>query len=331
MSLLFLVAALMGDPLGDPCLDDDHNNRCSPAKQAEMRASYRVPPIESYAGATVRRIFFVDGYGNDTVAITFVRAAQKDASVWVHFPKVGGEDPVAPLDQSLGEDEWQHVIDASANFDRKFASSRREGATADKEIAVCLHSWVYWAEAADPSTEPRSTVDDACNTAPVEQFAWLAAKVARQAIPYCAALDKRFSRNEATLLRTCSKLSGDRLAAAEVWNRANGLRSFDTPHGIDDLPAYDLELDFQGKKLNRDEAKTFWSALMAKEDAPNFYYSRVHGLGADQVLVTGNLFRDVGKGYQKADVELGWKKEGGTFQLTSIKVAPYRPVALPSE
>jgi hypothetical protein len=38
MSLFLLAAALLADPMLDPCRDDDGNNRCAPAKQAEMRA-----------------------------------------------------------------------------------------------------------------------------------------------------------------------------------------------------------------------------------------------------------------------------------------------------
>lgn len=334
MSLLLFGLAAITDPLKNPCLDDDHNDRCSAAKQAEMRALYRVPPIETYAAATVRRIFYVDGYGNDVVAIEFIRAAEKDAAVRVHFPRATAEDPIPPVETLLTDEQWREVINASEHFDRQFASKAEPGSgdSEAKDIVLCIHSWVYWAEAIDIGAKPRSTVNDACNDQPVEKFAWFAAKTGRQAIPFCAALDKRFSRNEATLLRSCSKLSGDRLAAAEVWNRANGLRSIDTPSGMDDLPAYDLELDFQGKKLIRAEAKEFWRSLMAQQDSPRFYYDQVHGLRADQVLIAGNLFKDVGdEEYQMADVELRWEKDGGIFELKSIKVGPYRPITLPSE
>ena len=337
MILLLSAMALLANPLNDSCLDDDHNNRCSPAKQAEMRALYRVGRIESYVGATVRRVFFVDGYGNDMVAIEFVRAVEKDPLVRVHFPTSKGEEPVAPIEQLLTANQWQEIIDASEHFDRQFApaaplNTKTKGKSEGEDIVLCIHSWIYWAEGIDAGKKPRSTVNDACNDQPVEEFAWFAARIARQAIPFCSALEKKFSRNEATLLRTCSKLSGDRLAAAEVWNRANGLRSIDTPGGMDDLPAYDLELDFQGKKLTRDEAKAFWRSLMAQQDSPNFYSDRVHGLSADQVLVAGSLFKDVDdEKYQMADVELHWKRDGGIFELKSIKVGPYRPINLPSE
>lgn len=280
MSLLLLALALLADPLRDRCLDDDHNNRCSAAKQEEMRALYRVPSIEAYAGATVRRIFYVDGYGNDTVAIEFIRAADKDPLVRVHFPKSKGEEPIAPIEQLLTLDQWQEIIDSSEHFDRQFATTapletKVRGKPEGEDIVLCIHSWVYWAEAVDVGKKARSTVNDACNDQPVEKFAWLAAKIARQALPFCAALDKKFSRNEATLLRSCSKLSGDRLAAAEVWNRANGLRSIDTPSGMDDLPAYDLELDFQGTKLTRNEAKSFgarsWHNRIRRTSTPTVF------------------------------------------------------------
>jgi hypothetical protein len=337
MSLLMLLIALLTDPLSDPCLDDDHNNRCSAAKQAEMRALYRVPSIETYADASVRRVFYVDGYGNDTVAIEFIRAAEKDALVRVHSPKSKGEEPNAPMEQLLTSDQWQEIINASEHFDRQFApaapvKTKPKRKSEAEDIVLCLHSWVYWAEAVDVGKKPRSTVNDACNDQPVEQFAWFAAKMARHAIPFCAALEKRFSRNEATLLRTCSRLSGDRLAAAEVWNRANGLRSIDTPDGLEELPAYDLELDFQGKKLSREEARAFWRSLMTQQDSPNFYFNAIRGLSRDQVVVNGELVSAVGNDeYNVADVELRWLRDGGTFQLQSMKVEPYRHVIVPIE
>ena len=339
MLILVIAAVLAAPPVSNACLDDDHNNRCSPARQAEMRALYRVPPIEAYSGATVRRVFFVDGYGNDTVAIEFVRAAGKDPLARVNFPKVKSAEPIAPIEGALSAEQWQQIIESSEHFDRKFASkyapragaSRKGKNNEDEGVALCLHSWVYWAEAIDRQGPPRSTVDDACNDQPVEQFAWFAARHARQSIPYCAALDKQFSRNDATLLRTCSLLTGDRLAAAEVWNRAKGFRSLDTPGGLDELPAYDFALDYQGKKLTHDQAKAFWRSLMAAQNSPQFYYDSVHGLNADRVVVTGELNQLVGDDlYQTADIEIQWQRDGGTLNVESIKVGQYRPVILPN-
>ena len=334
MLVTVLAAMALAPPqVGRGCRDDRGQDRCAPAKQAKVRELFRVRPIESFSGSTMRRVFFVDGYGRDVVAIEFLREAQKDAVVRVHFPADKGSKPVAPIEQDLTGEDWRQILDASLHFDKVFASnpvlksaSRREKSE-NADIVLCLHSWVYWAEAIDPEAKPRSAISDACNKQPVEQFAWAAARVARQAIPSCAALDERYSRNDATLLGTCSILTGDRLAAAEVWNQGAGLRNVDTPGGMDDLPAYDLLLDFQGTKRSHREAKEFWRSLMKQERSPRFSYYRIHGLSADRVIVSGDLIRDVAEDkYELADIELSWQKDGGLFHLESIKVGPYLPV-----
>ena len=340
MSLFLFALAMLADPLSDPCRDDDGKDRCSAALQAEMRALYRVPPIESYDNAIVRRVFFVDGYGNDTVAIEFIRAAEKDPVLRVRSPHAKDENPAAPLEQLLTVEQWEQVLEASKNFDRQYAApsnSKDTPAAAGEEgeeITLCIHSWVYWAEAIDVGVKRRSTVNDACNDQPVEQFAWFAAKLAVRAIPFCDALDARLSRNEATLLRACSYLTGDRIAAAEVWNEAEDFRFVDRPQfrGIDDLVAREFELDLQGKKTKNDSARSLWRSLVTQKDAPRFFYDRIHGLNADTVIVPGGLIKELsdGKSYL-ADVEMRWEREGGTMALKSIKVGPYRPHTFTTE
>lgn len=339
MSALFLIMAMLADPLRDPCRDDDMVDRCSPAKQAEVRALYRVPPIESYAGATVRRVFFVDGYGNDTVAIEFLRQPEKDPLVRVHFPRSNGEAPVAPIVQVLGSDQWHQVLAASENFDRQFAAAagpgqKGENEKGDEDIVLCLHSWVYWAEAIDRSAKARSTVNDACNDAPVEQFAWAAARIAISAFPYCNAIDPKLSRNDVTRLRSCARLAGDRLAAATVFNDANGFRLLDSPKhgGLDGIAAHDVELDFQGSRTTGEDARAFWRSLMSRENAPDFYYQGIHGLNARHAIVRGELVQAVSDNeYQRANVEMRWESDGETFDLKSMSVGPYRPLVMPSE
>lgn len=333
--LLTILAGLALAPqnVPDHCRDDDGQDRCAPAKQAEMRALYGVAPIETYAGASVRRIFFVDGYGNDTIAIEFVRAPEKDPLVRVHFPKQKGEAPIAPIEQLLTSEQWQQLIAASQNFDKQFAtatSSKRAGKDkgGDQEIELCLHSWVYWAEAIDGGAKPRSTVNDACNDAPVEQFAWVAAKRAIGVFPFCSAIDPKLSRNDATRLLACAGLTGDRLAAAEVFNEAQAFRFVSRPKdgGLDGLTAYDFSLNFQGTKSQGRDAEAYWRSVMTETTAPDFFYESLNGLNADNVVVRAGLLKEVRDNqYQIADVEMRWKKDGGTFNITSMSVGPYRP------
>ncbi len=330
LSLIAAMAFAAANPTTDPCRDDHLRDRCSAAEQDRMRKLYRVEPIRAFAAGTSRRVFYVDGYGNDVVAIEFLRMPERDPVLRVHFPTASGDKPVAPLQTILSVEQWKSIIDASEYFDRKFASKEpAKNAGDDDAITMCIHSWVYWAEATDPGEPSRSITDDACNDSPVEQFAWTAAKLARSLFPHCAMLDPRFSRNDATLLKTCLGLSGDRIAAAEVWNRAEAFGSVDSAGptgGIDEFSDYDISLDINGSVTKRGSADAMWRSLFAdKTKRPAFYYGSIKGIDAKTVVVSGELYRagDNDKG-QVADVEMRWEKDGDSFSIAAIKVGPYK-------
>ena len=347
MSFLIFAMAMLADPIRDPCRDDDMNDRCSPAKQAEMRALYRVPPIESYAGATVRRVFYVDGYGNDTVAIEFIRAPERDPVVRVHFPKGSGGDSTSPLERSLSATDWDKLINASEHFDRVFSSpaqerrkgkSRKDQEEAEEDaIVMCLHSWVYWGEAIDAGKEPRSAVNDACNDSPLEQFAWVAAPIAVAAFPPCDRLDRKYHRNEAKLLSTCTLLSGDRLTAADAFNSLEGFRTIDSASsGIDPHAAWKLTLDWDGAVSNDKAAREYWKAKLSEGGRTFFFLNDVHGLDGKRVRVVGELVHHP-KGSEAwtssttAPIEMALEREGDSYEIASINVGPFSPLPPPTE
>jgi len=328
--MIAALALAAAEPTTDPCRDDDGKNRCAPAEQERMRKLYRVEPIAAFAAGTSRRLFYVDGYGRDVVAIHFLRMPGHDPMLTVHFPKAPGEEAVAPLQTVLTAEQWQTVIDASEYFDRKYASTQPSKSSEDEDaISICLHSWVYWAEATDPGKKARSVTDDACNDSPVEQYAWAVVKLARSLFPHCSLLDLQYSRNDATLLKACEGLSGDRIAAAEVWNRGKSFRSIGSAEnygGIDDFSSYHLTLDYNGSVTKGKAAKAMWKSIFANEKRPNFYYGSIKGINEKTVVVSGELYlagdHDMG---QVAEVEMRWVKDGSTFSIEAIKIGPYSP------
>lgn len=336
MSMIAALALAAAKPTTDPCRDDDGRNRCLPAEQERMRALYRVEPIKAFESGTSRRLFYVDGYGSDVVAIEFLRMPKSDPMLRVHFPKVSGEPPIAPLQTLVTTLQWDTIIDASENFDRKFASEKPvKGADDDDDITICLHSWVYWAEATDPGKKSRSVTDDACNDSPVEQYAWAAVKLARSLFPHCAMLDLQFSRNDATLLRACEGLVGDRLAAAEVWNRGKSFRSIGSAEsygGIEDFSSYEITLDYNGSVTKGKAVDALWKSIFAAKKHPTFYYDWIRGIDADTVSVSGGLYLsgDSDKD-QTAAVEMRWEKEADRFDLVAITIGPYKPYKRVSE
>ena len=336
ISLIAAASISAAKPMTDPCRDDRGGNRCAAAEQQRMRALYRVEPITAFASGTSRRLFFVDGYGNDTIAIHFQRPPGQDPIVTVNFPKVPGEAPIAPLKATLTADQWTNMIDASQYFDRSFAPPKRNSANNDEDVVICIHSWVYWGEATDPGKTARSVTQDSCNDAPIKQFAWTAVKLARSVFPHCAMLDPQFSRNDATLLRACEGLTGDRIAAAEVFNRGEAFRrigSSDPDGGIDRFSAWELVINYQGRETKGRDAEKLWRSLFVAKDHPNFYYDWIKGIDAETVIVSGGLYLTgavEGKD-QIAPVELRWEKEADRFDLTSITIGPYQPFTPASE
>jgi len=336
LSLFAALALSAAKPTTDPCRDDAGNNRCLPAEQEKMRKLYRVEPINAFVAGTSRRLFYVDGYGRDVIAIHFLQMPGRDPMLTVHFPKPPGEEAVAPLQTLLAAEQWQTVIDASEHFDRKFASTQPiKGSDEEDAISICLHSWAYWAEATDPGTKSRSVTDDACNDSPVELYAWAVVKLARSLFPQCAMLDPQYSRNDATLLKTCQGLSGDRIAAAEVWNRGKSFRSIDSAEtygGIDDFSDYDVTLDYNGSVTKGKAAYAMWKSIFAEKRRPNFYYGSIKGIDEKTVIVSGELYLagddDMG---QTADVVMRWKKDGNVFSIETIKIGPYKPYKRVSE
>ena len=328
MSLIAAMALAAVVPMKDTCRDDDGNNRCSTAVQKKMRAAYRLSPIESYAKAQVRRIFFVDGYGNDTVALEFVRAAGRDPVVRAHFPIVPGEPDVSPLEKELTLSQWSDVLALSRDFDKQFIQPKiNEDADS---ISVCIHSWVYWGEAIDPGKKPRSVVDNACNDPPVETFAWQAAKMAIAAFPHCDLLDRTLGRNETALLASCSGLAGDRLAAARVFNDSKGFRFLDDKEGgkLAEFSDYEMKLDLQGTTYAGKDALAAWDSFFA--DGKTYYFwDEALGLNAETVKVAGRVVRrgtkDDGSDNQRADVTMTWEEDGSQFEIASITVGAFRP------
>jgi hypothetical protein len=324
---------------GPDCSDDRGVNRCAEEQQRLTRALFGVRSIEEHraAGDEVRRVFYVDGYGRDVVAIAFVRAPGRDPAVSVHYPNREGETQVAPLEAPVSQDVWNDVAERSANFHRSFADDR-PAPSQDGEITICLHSWVYTIEAvgrAQGSRQPqiRRKTEDACQDGPGEAFAGQVDRIARSLFPHCAALDIDNHRNEAMALSACRILRGDRVAAAGVLNAAEG---FANARGPDDARLlaglfHDrATIAWGGERqvLGWAEAEAFWaSRLQSGADRAVFYFDAVEGLGADRARLTGNLSRPSGDGYQSAEVVQIWVRGGGGWKVEEATVGPWRRVS----
>ncbi len=281
------------------CTDDRGRDRCAAAAQQEMRALYGVPPIEELAaaGAEVRRIFYVDGYGRDTVLIAFVRAPGSDPTLRVHYPRHAREERPEPLQAPVPSGVWNEVIERGTHFHRRFAAQAGEP---DGAMLMCLHSSVFVAEAAErgSAAQPariRRKTEDACEGGPAEIYAGDLQRIALDLIPHCAALDTGQHRNAAAALDACRILRGDRLAAAEALNKADGFRFYEEPADAERfryLFADQTAIDWAGRPYRGRgwDAHQFWAAQIGSGRA-HMFWDRADGLSADRVRLTGSMTR----------------------------------------
>jgi hypothetical protein len=326
-------------PPGD-CRDDRGVDRCKVEQQRRVRDLFGVKPIEAHrnSGDQIRRAFYVDGYGRDVVAITFIRPKGSDPALWVHFPSEANGKRSEPLRAAVPLDVWEGVLRRSDLFDRQLASppTARSRSGSD-EILLCLHSWVYTVEATDPAQGEyrpatlRRKTEDACDDGPAEAYAAELTIAAVPLLPHCARLDRARHRNEAAQLSACRLLRGDRLAAAEVMNRLDELRNIEGPEDLAlarGLFSDEAQIDWAGELYNsRGGAAAVWAKKLAEGGRTNLYYEAFEGESAERVRFVG-LFSRAAEGedkYRQARVEQIWTREDGDFRIERVTVGAFEP------
>lgn len=322
------------------CRDDRGTNRCSDAEQERMRALYGVRSIEAHrdAGDQLRRVFYVDGYGRDLIMIAFLRSPGSDPTAWVHYPRREGQPWPEPMKAAVPQAIWDRVIRRSEDFHRTYALLSGED---PESRSICLHGWVYAIEALDRPrgrlpAELRRKTESACENGPGSEFAEELAALALALFPHCAAIDLEKQRNEATVLDLCRVLSGDRLAAAEVLNLANGflqLQDSDDAYRIRGAFADQTAIEWAGERYTGPgyRAAEFWLSQLQRRTT-NLYIAGIEGRSADQVLLTGTLARSAdtprgrNTGYEQARVEQSWRRDNnGEMRLERAVVSAWQP------
>lgn len=335
--LLIAVAGSAQSP-GRNCKDDRRVDRCRPEQQAETRALFGVLPAEEQAaaGAQVRRVFYVDGYGRDLLMISMTRRGGGTPTLRVHLPRKEGRVP-EPMSAAMPEAMWREVLTRSASLRDVPSGGLMRTVEMDGQtfVAVCLHSWVYTAEAADPGwAAARRFVASACGDTPVEEFAAFVQEVALPLYPACLALDAKQLRNQATQLATCAALDGDRTAAAQVRNllvRFSGAGGAKDASRLEGLFHADAALSWGGERPGAGDAAAFWAERAASAGATggwaNLYVDTVAAPTPDSVRVKGALVRTVdtprgaGTGQERAEVEQVWTRGvDGAFRIARATV-----------
>lgn len=337
--VLFLVAGPAKTQVTDNrnCRDDRGTDRCAGEQQRAVRALYGVRSIEEHrtAGDQVRRIFYVDGYGSDLLLIAFVRAPGSDPIVRVHFPRREGGEAPDSLQAAVPWAVWQDILFRSAHFDRELVPLPPPG-------GLCMHSWVYTIEATDPARsreEPatqRRAVEDACAQGLARHYAIEVERATLPLFPHCARLASNQHPSPSTQLAACRILRGDRMAAAEVRNLAQALRTIGGAGDAARLTQVLTDLSVINWNGERNEghgsAAPFWAAHAAPtRGVTNLYFESIEGESASRVRLTGTLTRTTdtsrggATGTETARVVQIWTGAGGFFRVESATVGPWEP------
>lgn len=303
------------------CGDDDGNDRCAANTQSMMRAAYRVDDAESLmrAGVVLRRAMIVDGYGNDLIAITFQRKPGSAPQVDLRVPCDKRQACHAPLTAHVPIAIWNRVLRQSDDFDQELV---RETDIAEGERTICIHAWLAVVEAVDPARNEvktsrpelnsgtvRSDTESACADGLAVPFAFEIAELALQSLPECAALQPQAFRNTPTLLATCTRLGGDRIAASEAFALLNQItdRTLNSS-AVEQLFGFD----------NKQRAMQF----MTDAEGGLLTFGPPTAADQDNASARGKLHFD--EANQEADVTATLVRRFGSFTFAAIKIGQRR-------
>jgi hypothetical protein len=320
----------------EQCWEDPNRAPCLQTSADELVQTYGVRRIEAHrdAGDQVVRVSY---WHNQALAlIAFVRAPGHEPRAYVSFPRQTGSPAPPVMEAAIPQAVWDEVLLRANTADRAFVPVPERQSTGE---SICIHPTVYLFEASDPAipiygmpARIRRHSANTCNDAPLLRFAADFRRLALPLFPACEALDASAWGDQISRLVTCQRLSGDRLAAAQIMNLAAAFRSADGPDDlreIRDLTDHDAVIDWNGRRRGTDdrEPAAFWLARMAEDHVSYLSIEAAEGVSVDRVRIAGRLFRDrpgTNDGTsQMARFEQIWARTVSGTQITSFTVGPW--------
>jgi hypothetical protein len=316
---LILVALASGawaqsrNRVSDPCRREGDETACFLAHEEEFLDIYGLAKAADLVAQStqVRRAMFIDGYGRNSAAVEFRRVAGHDPSVAVYLPRPDAEQGLAmpALEVPIPLTEWEATSARGRLFHRRLVGEDppreeaegedppREEAEGEETIRLCIHAWVYFVEVTDPwerdtQRRLRRRVQDASDDRLVKEYAIFLSEAAVRLIPACAALDPDNYRNAATILTVCGRFTGDRLAAAETYERIMELWNADDDSELRVLRQlfHNSVLVWDGETIERGVPEA-WHARTSGTAPASYFTSSVHGESARRVRMIGMLER----------------------------------------
>jgi hypothetical protein len=324
------------------CVENPNLASCVQSRGDQLAATFGARRIDEHrdAGEEVVRVFYY--HDEDLALVAFVRAPGHEPTAYVYFPRRAGQPAPAPMQAPIPQAVWAEAMWRSIYADRGLAPAPPIPSDGDE---VCLHPWNYVFEASVPAApgagvraRVRRYSANACDDAPLLQFAADFRRLAISLFPACDALDDRLYGNPVQRFVLCPRLSGDRLAAAEIMNLAHPFQTLGgsvDPHDLDD--AFDTEavIDWNGRRRPADHRNpaVFWQAQIEEDHVNSFDIERIEGLSPGRALLTGYLLRDRPDRNHgsclRARLEQVWATTWSGTQVASTAVGPWEPCPAP--
>lgn len=315
LAVLLLIAAnpAAQKPVAPKCTDDRGAERCTAAARAKQRAIYRAPPIAQLGanGSEAIRVFYVDGYGRD-VGMLVLRKPNGADPLFEFATPVRSQTLAARTDAAT----WMRILEAGSGFDNQPTPETRD----PEEIEICLHQWMVTVEAIDSSGKVRLITQASCDRGFAIDYAFELAKAAIPALPICASLNSKYSRNEVTLLAACAWLEGDKSAAAQVYNQLIPENQITEEMALKALLSDDAVASWRGQRTLRGPS-AIASAFEDKFGKTDVYLDRLIGDSPELATLTFSLI-DYPREDRKRTIRLRArlrKAPDGQFQITRIQ------------
>lgn len=318
--------------------------QCRSESRDRLLAFYGLPTAESRlaAGSEMYRVFVFDAWMGHHVAITVERSPGSSPTLTLHAPpqperRGAGSQTVPPVSVPMSVDAWYLVRRRGSLFERRMVPEPVEPGV----IRICGgHGPLYFVESTNPEPDAAQPLRRSglghCVEGLADAFGIEVALLAAEIIPSCAILDDTLFLFTAERLRACAIISGDRIAAAEVYNLLGPLLAEGRDRPSADRLASLFDAAEVGGSGVADGARPeqAWLQALAGETRTEFVVEEVHARDAGHVVVDGLLRRrhllederdETRYRVEEAPVQLVWTRSLSDFEIERLTIGAYEP------
>jgi hypothetical protein len=299
--------------------------------------------LEEHRGrreSVVREIIWAQN-AEAPIVLEYVWPETGRGALTISDPALPGSAFVVPFQRSLWDDIRANL------FRLKASGAVLHGAPAGPETntleslskanVICLDPRTSHVEATFDGSPSVSVDMDECYSDDFP-FAEFLLKTAIQLAPDCNRLRLAAFGSSTELLVVCTRLSGDKLAAADAWNASDDFRNEDfdghhqTSHDFERLMSREATIRFEGASVVRGRVAVAAAFAKAIEGLP-YFGNQLSSASAkdDVVVIRGVLIGGIVKSPVRLDYEATyaqiWKRDrSGKMLLVDWQIGKFEPI-----